>query len=235
LSLLAKEKRALGISEISHALDLNKSTVFSIVYTLVDLHVLENRDNKFRFGPTLYLLGKSAENGSNLIQTIHPFLEEITEKTNLSSFLGIRSGPKAIILDKVDSPYDLKISSEIGLRIPLLAGAGGKALLSQLSDDDLDEILSTNPLRRFTPFSCVNKKKFKEMIGKVRKEGLASDYEEYIEGIRALAIPLNLNRKDMQSAIWVAGLKAQVEDKVIPHYSKILLNVGEKIENLVSF
>jgi DNA-binding IclR family transcriptional regulator len=32
-------------------------------------------------------------------------------------------------LDKVDTTYDIKVSSEIGMHLPLLAGAGGKALL----------------------------------------------------------------------------------------------------------
>jgi len=32
-------------------------------------------------------------------------------------------------LDKVDTAYDIKVSSEIGMHLPLLVGAGGKALL----------------------------------------------------------------------------------------------------------
>jgi len=37
LQLLAKSKQALGISEISKQLALNKSTVFNIIYTLKDI------------------------------------------------------------------------------------------------------------------------------------------------------------------------------------------------------
>ena len=43
LDLLARSKEPLGISEISQRLGLNKSTVFSIGHTLVDLNVLENQ------------------------------------------------------------------------------------------------------------------------------------------------------------------------------------------------
>ena len=231
LELFAKEKKPLGISDISAALGLNKSTVFNIVYTLTDLNVLENINHKFRFGPKLYMFGKAAEKGSALIRTVHPYLEEISRMTNLSSFLGMRSGLKTIILDKVDSAFELKISSEIGIRLPLLAGSGGKALLSQLSDTEIDEILSGNGLKRFTPFSCVDKETYKEIIRKVREDGIALDKEEYLEGIRALAVPIKVvNRKDLQVAIWAVGLKRQVRDEAIPSYSRVMKRIAKEIE-----
>jgi DNA-binding IclR family transcriptional regulator len=34
------------------------------------------------------------------------------------------------------------VSSEIGMQMPILAGAGIKATLSQLSDEGIDEILA---------------------------------------------------------------------------------------------
>ncbi len=235
LDLFTRGKKPLGISEISNALKLNKSTVYNIVHTLTDLDVLESDNGKFRFGPRLYVLGKAAETGSELIRIIHPSLEEIREKTNLTTFLGMRSGTKVIILDKAESTFELKVSSEIGTRISLLAGAHGKVLMSLLDDDEINEILSKSELKRLTPFSCVNKKRYLELIKKVRKEGIAIEKEEYIEGIRALAVPLTLGRRDMQMAIWAVGLKNQIKDKTIPLFSSLLKETAEKIESHFSF
>ena len=100
--------------------------------------------------------------------------------------------------------------SEVGMRIPLLAGAVGKALLSQLSDDEIDKILSKNELKKFTPFSCADKKQYKTMIQEARKTGIAFDLEEYIEGIQAFTVPVNLNKEDTAAAIWVVSLKNQI-------------------------
>ena len=231
LGFLSRSKNPLGISDISKALKYNKSTVFNIVYTLSDLGILEyGRNNKFRPGTQLYVLGKAASLGSELINTVHPYLGEINQRTKLSAFLGIRSGLKAIIVDKVDSAFDIKISSEIGMKLPLLAGAGGKALLSQLSDDEIDKILSQNKLKKFTRFSCVNKQKYKKMIEKTRQNGIALDREEYIEGICAFAVPLNIHRTDSQATIWAVGLRMQVKDEVIPQYSEFLKKIATEIE-----
>jgi IclR family KDG regulon transcriptional repressor len=231
LDLLAKSKGPLGISDISKALNFNRSTVFNSIYTLVDHGILAKKDqNKFHFGTRLYALSRAAIKRSDLIQTIHPYLEAINRKTRLMVFLGIRSGARAVIVDKVDSTLDIKVMSEVGMGIPLLAGAGGKALLAQLSDEEIDKILSKNELKKFTPFSCTDKRKYKTMIQKTRKTGIAFDMEEYIEDIRAFAVPVNLNRDDTVAAIWVVGLKNQIKSEQVESYVKYLKGIVRKIE-----
>ena len=208
LDLFARSKAPLRIQEISEQLGLNKSTVFNMVYTLADLQVLEHRPNgKFAFGTRLYVLGRAAGSKAELIRTAHPYLEEIASETQFSAFLGVRLGMKAVIVDKVEAVAGIKVSSEVGMRLPLIAGAGGKALLSQLSDSKLHEILSSNGLRRFTPHTCMDRAKFKQAVLKVREEGIATDIEEYLEGIIAAAVPIKTHREGLQAAIWAVGLK----------------------------
>jgi IclR family KDG regulon transcriptional repressor len=192
LELLAQSKEPMGISGISGKLDLNKSTVFNIVHTLMDLNVLDNQaDGKFVFGTRFYILGNMSGKRSELIQTAHPYLETINEKTKLSAFLGLRSDGHAILIDKVDSAYGIKLSSEIGMRMPILAGAGIKAML--------------------------------------RKQGIAYDREEYIEGMVALAIPIKANGRDLQAAIWAVGLTRQVPKASIPELTEFLKGISEEI------
>ena len=231
LDLLATSKESLGISEITRALNFNKSTVFNISHTLADLGILKQApDNKFSLGIKFYLLGRASRIGSEVISTIHPYLELINQKTNLSVFLGVRSGPHAIIVDKVDAAFEIKISSEIGMRLPLLAGAGGKAMLSRMSEKEIDRLLSKNGLQRYTRHTVVDKIKYKKMLKKTRREGFAVDKEEYIEGIRALAVPLNINRGSAQFAIWAVGLKRQIADEDIDTYSGLLKKISGEIE-----
>ena len=233
LQYFAKSKQALGISEISKQLELNKSTVFNIIYTLKNLEILEQYpDGKFHYGTLLYLLGNANGRKSELIQTVHPYLEKINLETHLSAFLGIRSGLRAVILDKVDTAHDIKISAEIGMRLPLLAGAGGKALLSQLSNPEIDQILNANSLKKFTEKTCANKKVFKNDVLNIRKEGVAFDDEEYIDGVVGFAAPLATNRSDLQAAIWVVGFKQQVsrdsKSKISNFLKKIAIEINHR-------
>lgn len=231
LEFFVREKEPMGISRISDELNLNKSTVFNIVHTLSDLNVLENMDNQFRFGTKLYVLGKAAEQGSDLIRNIHPYLKVISITTGLTSFLGMRSGFDAVIIDKSDSSYELKMSAEIGTRIPLVAGAHGKAFLSQLTDEEREEIVSHERSGKFIKKASKSKQAFIDAVKQVVSDGYAYEDEEYIEGVRALAIPLNINRSGIQCAIWAVGLKSQIKDSSLQDYIDLLLEVSSKIES----
>lgn len=230
LELLAQSNQPMGISDISGKLDLNKSTVFHIVHTLMDLNVLENqREGKFVFGTRFYILGNMAGKRSRLIQTAHPYLEKINQETKLSAFLGLRSDRQAILIDKVDSAYGIKLSSEIGMQMPILAGAGIKAMLSQLSDEEIDEILARTELKRYTPYSIVDKAAYKEEILEVRSQGIAYDREEYIEGMVAFAVPIKANGRDLQAAVWAVGLTRQVPEASIPELTELLKRISEEM------
>ena len=230
LELLAQTKEPMGISDISGKLDLNKSTVFNIAHTLMDLNVLEHQpDGKFSFGTRFYILGNMAGKRSELLQIAHPYLERINEKTRLSAFLGLRSDRQVILIDKVDSANGIKLSSEIGMQMPILAGAGIKAMLSQLSEEEIDEILARSELKRYTPYSIIDKADYKKEILEVRKQGIAYDREEYIEGMVAFAIPVQANGRDLQAAIWAVGLTRQVPEDSIPELAEMLKGISEEI------
>ncbi len=223
------------MSEIAKRLDLSKRTVFNIVHTLMDLHVLGCQDGgKLNFGPRLHVLGKAAGSRSDLIRIVHPLLKQISAASNFSAFLGVRFDLKAVIIDKVDAAADFKISSEVGMRLPLLAGAGGKALLSLLPDSSLDRILAENELKKFTPHSVVEVNDYKKAVLNVRDEGIAYDLEEYIEGIVALSAPIKGDSRNLEAAIWAIGLRAQASDEKLVEFSKLLKQVVIGINSRLS-
>ncbi|HVN23952.1 MAG TPA: IclR family transcriptional regulator [Syntrophorhabdales bacterium] len=230
LDLLAQSSEPMGISDISGKLSLNKSTVFNIGHTLKDLNILEHRqDGKFVFGTRFYILGSIAGKRSALIQTVHPYLEMINEKTKLSAFLGIRSDRQAILIDKVDSAYGLKVSTDVGMQMPILAGPGIKAMLSQLSDEEIDEILGRSELRRYTPYSITDREAYKETLLEARRDGIVYDKEGYVEGMIGFAVPLKTGSKDVQAAIWAVGLTHQVPESSIPELTAFLKGISEEI------
>lgn len=231
LDLLAQSNEPMGVSDISGKLGLNKSTVFNIGHTLDDLNVLENQgDGKYVLGTRFYVLSNMAGKKSPLIKTAHPYLEKINAKTKLSAFLGVRSDLRAILIDKVDSAFGIKLSSEIGTQMPVLAGAGIKAMLSQLSDAEIDEILVRTDLKQYTINSIVDKTMYKEEILEVRKQGIAYDREEYIEGMVAFGIPIRANGRGVQAAIWAVGLTSQVSSAFIPEVTGLLKVIREEID-----
>jgi DNA-binding IclR family transcriptional regulator len=230
LDLLTEAKRPFGFNEIVKNLGLNKSTVFNILHTLKDLDVIEKgTDGLFRLGTRMFVLGNAAADGSELIQTVHPYLETINQQFELTAFFGILSEDAVIIIDKADRAHRIKISSEIGMRIPVLAGVAGKALLSQLSEEEIDKILLKSSRKQYTPNTIIDKDAYKNEVMEVKKSGIAYDKEEYIEGLIAVAVPLKTYREDLQAAIWAVGLKQEFREDGMLRIATFLSGIADEI------
>jgi IclR family KDG regulon transcriptional repressor len=230
LGLLAQSREPLGLSDIAKALGYHAGTVYNIAYTLNDLGILEiNGSKKFTLGKKLHELGRAASRQPAFVQQIHPYLEEINEATKLTTLLNIKSGFQTVVIDKVEASYDLRFSPEYGRSLSILGGAVGKAILSQLPNKEIDEILLKHKLKKYTPHSCVNKRKFKAMIMGVRKNGIATSIEERTEGVCAFAVPLPIDKTKEPMAIWVVGLKNQIQEKGIPFYVVFLKKIAKRI------
>lgn len=234
LELLTKMKKPLTNQEIASSLNYHASTTYHLINTLVDRGILEAHDErKYFLGIKLYAFGMaSVKYSKNLISTIHPFLEEINRKTNLSVFFGVSSNESIIVLDKIDSLGGVNVTREVGESISIWAGAVSRAFLSQLSDTEVDKYLSKVKLEKITPYTCTNKTKLKEIIKQVRKDGFAIDDQERMLGLRAIAIPLNLKGIEAHFVIWALGLIGQLEEKMYSEYSIILKDIRDKVEKV---
>jgi len=138
--------------------------------------------------------------------------EELMEKTNASVFLGVLNWDHVTILDVVEPRTELKITAPIGTTLPLLAGAAGKVFLSRLEEEEVRRIIKTKGLTRFTEHSIISTERYLQEIRAVRKNGFATDDEEYILGVRAVAAPIK-EAAPLLSAIWVVGLKASLDEE----------------------
>lgn len=235
LSLLAEEKRSLGYSEVVRALDLNKSTVFNILHTLNELNILEkDAYGQFRLGSRLFILGNAAAGGSELIHAVHPYLEALNNKFKLSAFLGILAENAVIIIDKADQANAIKVSSEVGMKIPVDAGVAGKALLAQLPPEKIDAILSRITLKQYTKSTVVDKAAYKRDLRRIKEDGIAYDQDEYIEGLGAVAIPFETYRKELQAVIWAVGLTQEFKEDTVRDLSLFLQDVKEQLNQRFS-
>jgi IclR family KDG regulon transcriptional repressor len=89
--------------------------------------------------------------------------------------------------------------------------------------------MAANPLKQFTPKTCIDRNEFKKEVFKIREDGIAFDDEEYIAGVVAFAVPLKAYRQDLQAAIWTVGLKQQVSPANVPKINEFLKKVAAEI------
>jgi len=230
IKLIADTTQGLGISELAKALGISKGTVHGVTSILEELGMI-TRDpatKKYELGLTLFELGRRAYSQLDLREIARPFIEALMERIQETVFLGVLNGDHVTILDNVECRHDFKITSPIGATIPLFAGATGKALLAVMEEDAAKEIIRTRGLPRHTDKSITDPEQFLEEIRMARQRGYATDYEEYIIGVRAVAAPIDGN-KNRLAAIWVVGFKASLDDNKMKALEKEIRKTTEGI------
>jgi DNA-binding IclR family transcriptional regulator len=217
LKAISQSSLGLRISELSNMLNISKSTVHGITAALEDQGAIlrDSVSKRYTVGITLMELGKAAHEKIDFKNAARPIMEGLMEQCQESVFLGVRNGDRVTVIDIVESRKDFKITSPIGTAIPLAAGATGKLFLSMMDPEDLQKYLDANHLVRFTPNTITDLKQYIMELETVRKDGFATDDEEYISGVRAVAAPVKRYGAYLP-AIWVVGFKASMTLKKIP-------------------
>ncbi len=216
LGAISKSSQGMRISEISAKLDISKSTVHGITAALEEQGAIirDSVSKRYSIGITLMELGKAAYERIDFKNIARPIMEDLMEQCQESVFLGVRNGDSVTVIDIVESRKDFKITSPIGTSLPLLAGAVGKIFLSLMEPKDCQKYLDTHPLKQFTPNSIISSKNYLAGLRNVQTQGYATDDEEYISGVRAVAAPIKRYGAYIP-AIWVVGFKASMSDKKI--------------------
>ena len=97
-----------------------------------------------------------------------------------------------------------------------------------MESHDLEKFLSANPLVPYTANTIVDPDIYKDELEKVKQLTIATDDEEYISGVRAVAAPIKQYGAYIP-AIWVVGFKASMSDKKMPAIIKQTLSAADMI------
>ena len=110
---------AAGISELARRIGASKGTVRDILLTLA-AHGLVRREADGRF---------SIDAPDDLRSRARPLLDRLVADVGETAFLGLVDGDAIVIAAVSEPPTDLHVSSPVGRRVPIGAGAHAKVLL----------------------------------------------------------------------------------------------------------
>ena len=224
LKLLAETDQGLGISDLANRLGIGKSTIHGITAAMEDMGVIiRNPLNKrYTLGYTIVELGKKGLARIPLREVSKRHLEWLVDETGESVFLGILRDHHIFILDVAESTRDMKITSPSGTKIPLTAGAPGKLFLSQMGRKETESYLAERPLIRYTDNTIVDFDEYCEELKRVREQGFATDYGEYLQGVNAVAALIKTD-ESLRAGIWVVGFSSSLSEEKMPHVIEKIL------------
>jgi DNA-binding IclR family transcriptional regulator len=227
-----KKDSTLTITELSEILKTYPSTIHRVLETLKYRGYVEQDpvSKKYFLGLKLVELGKYKMNKLDLAKIAYPFLNEIVDQFNENAYLCVYSNEKVLYLEKVESTHMVTMSTHIGATAPLHCTALGKILLTSLSKEELNKILSKSKLKRFTEKTITNKKLLKAEINKVKMQGFAFDFSEYEKDVCCMATSILDYQGKIIGAISVSLPNYRLDSKTtLNNIKEVVIQKGKEI------
>lgn len=216
LRFLVNEYQPLGVTEIAKNLSISKSTAYGILQSFQEEGLVSKdpMSKKYTVGKEMMRLAKMVFKGQDLVSIARPFLERLAELIDETIFLGVREYDSVKILEVVEAKKEFKISSPIGTKLPINAGATGKIFLSVMRNEDIVTLLNEKGLPQYTENSITDIGKYLEEIEKTRRLGYSLDMGEYLKGVWSAGTLIYQDRKPV-GAIWFVGFfNSMMEQKL---------------------
>jgi IclR family transcriptional regulator, blcABC operon repressor len=219
LDLLAENAgEAAGPSELARRLGLPKSSIANICNALAEIGLVRRIGTGFALGRKLAELGGAYLASVDLVQEFYDACRTLPTGSVETVQLAILDGLEMTYLARHDGRQPVRLTSQIGRRLPATVTATGKAALASLDQDDLDRRLAGLwELPVLTPKSIGSVAALRADLTAVRGRGYAMDDEETVEGVVCFGVMI-MGRRPGEGpyAASITLLKARATDERVP-------------------
>jgi DNA-binding IclR family transcriptional regulator len=202
------------VSEVAAEMDLTPSTVHTYLATLQEASYVIKEGGAYRLGPQLLTLGESVRHHDKLFRAAKEQVEELTQETGESVHLIIEHDGKLFGL------YERFGENAVGIEYHnrkreqplnhLHCTAAGKAILSELPDDEVEAIVEKSGMPRNTCQTISERDRLLEELETISERGYAHADEEQMDGLRAVGAPVVTPQTGVVGAIAVSGPTARL-------------------------
>jgi DNA-binding IclR family transcriptional regulator len=191
LDLLAEKGGvAAGPSELARRLGLPKSSIANICAALADAGLARRVGTGFALGRKLAELGGAYLASVDQVQEFYDACHELEVASDETIQLAVLDGIEMTYLARHDGRQPVRLTSQIGRRLPASVTATGKAALALLDQDEVARRFEGVQLPTLTRRSLSTAKALFSDLDVVRGRGYSMDDEETVEGVVCFGVAI---------------------------------------------
>lgn len=215
-----RELGTVRIKDVADALEIPTSTAHVHLKTLESVGYVVRDDDGYRLGLRFLRDGSVARNGRRVYSTAKSEIDTLAEDTGEVANLGVEENGQRVIVYQSEGSEAVYDNALVGEFTNMHWTALGKAILAELPDEYVREIVEHYGLPSATENSIDDSEGLFEELADVRERGYALEDEERRTGIRSVAIPI-LVEETVIGAISLSGPKERfdgerIDDELLP-------------------
>jgi len=212
-------------TDVNLTLKLPKPTVHRLFHTLETEGFIQRDIDGRSYSPGARLRSLSMDVLSSLrirtarLAVLNALADDIGETCNIAT----PDRNAMIYLDRVETKWPLRIQLPVGSTVPFHCTASGKMYLSSFRPAHLQTYLSASKLPPLTPATITDPAQLTAELAVIAARGYATDNEEFMDGMVAVALPLRDNHDRLLATLSVHAPTQRISlDALVDHVPLII-------------
>jgi DNA-binding IclR family transcriptional regulator len=215
-------KSGISAREIAQATGIPKSTAHRTAVALADVGLLQRSagGDGFVIGD---LVGKLAGGGGRgqeqrLLDVAKPIMAGLRDRCGETVGLHVIQHDRRLLLDQAESRHEHRwVYSNVGVPMPLHAGAASKMLLALYPEEEAKRVLRRSALAAFTATTPRASDALVQELRRIRAQGYALSIEEVTPGISSIAVPIatDPSTQPVFATMTITGPSARLSERVL--------------------
>ena len=226
LEVIGRSDDAMTATEINDEIGLPKQSVHRLVATLEKEGFLNREPGGKRYRPSrrLRLMGAGLLHASRFHITRHQVLQTVASKVQEAVNYVVPEETGMNYLDRIETNWPFRVQLPVGTNVPFHCTASGKCFMASLSKAARYRFVLGLNLERWTNKTFINSEELLIELEKIAKQGYAIDDEEFMDGMRAISVPVTDNTGRFVAALAFHGPSQRLSVSVMKDWSEVLFD-----------
>lgn len=220
-----------GVSEIAARLGMAKSTIHAHLQTLENAEYVVREGDQYHVGLRFLELGEFARTRKEEYHLSQAKVFELAEETQERAQFIVEEHGYGVYLYREVGDRAVHTDPGIGKRIPLHSTAAGKAILANLPEERVEQIIETRGLEGVTTNTTTDYDELKAELETIREQGYAFNLEENVPGLHAVGVAVTPEETNVCGALSVSGPSHRLRgDLLREEIPRLLLGTVNELE-----
>lgn len=222
-----------GLADVVERLGLERNQAYRSLKTLEAAGFLvQDGDARFEPGPAAAALATAATrfHSASVIDVAGPVLDRLASETHETVHLFVRTGDRAVCVDRRESSQSVRLVSVLGRSLPLHAGAVPKAILAWLPDHEREAVIARlADLPAYTDRTIRDPEALQAQLAAIRKSGHSLSDEDFDASARGAGAPIFAADGVVVGGVSVGGPSFRIDDTTLARFTDLVKGAAAEI------
>lgn len=234
LQLFTQEKPVWGVTEISKALQIHKSSVSRLISDMVAEGFLQKEQNKYGLGYSLLYLSGVITTHLEIQREAKEPLKELVDQLGETAHIAVLEGTGITYVTKIECENPVELLSSIGRKNPVSCTSSGKVLLAYQSEGVIQQVIDAGLIKE-GPNSVVNPEVLRKQLKEITKRGYSVCIEELHKAAVSIAAPIRDYTGEVVAAVSIVSTTERIRKDKMDQFIEAIIRTGNEISLNLGF